>query len=131
VTFDQSKLPRGDGQLLLLVEDEVPLRKMLESILEIYGYKVLPASDGVEALAIYAQKGGSIKLVITDMAMPRMNGVTLIKELRHLDPGVKIIGVSGLASNRTALDACGVPYFLLKPCSSEQLLAIVDKAIKV
>jgi DNA-binding response OmpR family regulator len=84
---------------------------------------------GEDALAQFRQHRASIKLVLTDVMMPVMNGVTLVRELRRIDPVVKIIAMSGLGSvdHGGELAALGVPDVLMKPCAGTTLLETVHR----
>ncbi len=119
-----SDLPRGNGELILIVDDEAAIREIAKATLETYGYRVVTASDGTEAIAVYAQHRDEIKVVITDMMMPYMDGPATIRALQKMDPQVKIIASSGLAENARMSDArgTGVKIFLSKPYSGEKLL---------
>ena len=70
----QTDLPLGNGELILVVDDEDSIREITRSTLETFGYTVLTASDGTEALALYADKKNEIAVVLTDMVMPFMDG---------------------------------------------------------
>jgi len=127
----QVTLPQGRGQTILLVEDESAIREVLRKILVRHGYEVLEAVDGVDGSALFLQHADKIQLVLTDMMMPRMEGMTLIRSLKKLNPNVKIIATSGLANlsdqkqRNEELKALGVREFLPKPCSAEKLLNVV------
>jgi two-component system, cell cycle sensor histidine kinase and response regulator CckA len=114
----------GSGELILVVDDEAPIREITRSSLEIYNYRVLTASDGVEALSIYAQHKQEICLVLLDMMMPTMDGLVTIRTLQKINPMVKIIAISGLISNQKMTEAAGlgVKAFLSKPCTAKELL---------
>jgi two-component system cell cycle sensor histidine kinase/response regulator CckA len=112
--------PEGSGELILIVDDEKNIRQTTSAMLEKYGYQTLIATDGAEALAIYKQNSKKIQLVLTDMAMPVMDGATLIHALQQLDPQPKIISASGLTSgHKTEINA---DAFLIKPFTAEKLL---------
>jgi len=117
-------LPRGAGELILVVDDEPGIREITKGTLELFGYSVLTASDGTEAVALYAQHTDQIKLVLTDLMMPYMDGPATIRALRKINPTLKIIGSSGLASNGndTEMAKVGVNGFLVKPYSADKLL---------
>lgn len=119
-----SALPRGDGELILIVDDEENIRLVAEATLQKFGYNTILASDGTDALAAYAQRGNEIEAVLTDMAMPYMDGAALIRALKKIDPDVRIIAMSGLASTgqTAALRGMKVESFLTKPYSAETLL---------
>jgi CheY-like chemotaxis protein len=90
--------PRGEGELLLIVDDEKNIRDTIRDLLVKYGYQVITASDGAEATVEYARHGKDIKVVITDLEMPIMNGVTLVQVLRKMNPSLAAIVSSGIAS---------------------------------
>ena len=118
------ELPTGQGELILVVDDEAPIREITQTSLETYNYRVLTAADGIEAIALYAQHQGDISVVLMDMMMPSMDGATAIRTLQKIDPAVKLIAVSGLVSSdkiAVAMDT-GVNAFLLKPYTAEELL---------
>jgi len=87
----------------------------------------MTADGGVEALTIYANHRDKIAIVLTDMMMPVMDGLTTIKSLRALNPKVEIIAASGLAASDTVAkaSALGVTHFLQKPFSEDALLKII------
>jgi CheY-like chemotaxis protein len=100
-----------------------PKQPDAEEALETFGYKVLTASDGTEALAVFAQHLQEVSCVITDMMMPFMDGPATIRALRKLRPQLKIIATSGLKANGKAVEAAnlGVTTFLQKPYTAEAL----------
>ncbi len=110
----------GRGELILVVDDEIAIREIAKGTLEAYGYRALTAADGTEAVALYAQHKDEIKVVLTDMMMPYMDGVATIRALRKMNPNVKIIASSGLTENSRAIE--GVKMFLPKPYTAETLL---------
>lgn len=118
----QSPLPRGSGQLILVVDDEDAVRTVLRRTLERYNYRVLEARHGAEAVALFARTP-EIDLVLTDMAMPVMDGPALILALRSLNPEVRIVASSGLST------APEVEYFVPKPYTAEVLLRTVQAAL--
>lgn len=120
----QAVLPRGQGELVLVVDDEESIRAIAQKTCERFGYRVLLASQGAEAVSIYAQQANEISVVLTDMAMPIMDGPALVVALKTMNPAVKIIGSSGLTSNRGMELAIGqgVDRFIPKPYSTETLL---------
>jgi CheY-like chemotaxis protein len=132
---DMSPTPRGRGETILVVDDEADIRTVTKALLETYGYKVLLAEDGVEGVAIYAQKKEEIALVLTDIMMPFMDGVALVRSLRKLNPAVRVIGASGLlsenaaVSRRQTLIELGVTIILKKPFAAEELLGAIKAAL--
>jgi CheY-like chemotaxis protein len=125
--------PRGNGETILVIDDEAPTRTITAQTLNAHGYRVLTASDGAEAVAIYAKQEHEIAVVLTDMNMPVMDGRTTIHALMKINPAVKIIAASGLNANGgvTKMNEATVKHFLTKPYSAETLLktmrAILDK----
>ncbi len=116
----KTSLPTGSGELILVVDDEKNIRQAAIATLEKYGYQTLTAADGAEALKIYAQNAEKIALVLTDMAMPVMDGAALISALRRINPNLKIISASGLMLEHAA--EIKADAFLTKPYTAETLL---------
>ncbi|HEU4570044.1 MAG TPA: PAS domain S-box protein [Gemmatimonadales bacterium] len=117
-------LPRGRGERILVVDDEEPIREIVRRTLERFGYQVVLAGHGAEGVSIYARDRGRIAAVLTDMAMPVMDGPAMIIALKAMDPAVRIIGSSGMASNESISKAmgAGVTHFVPKPYTAETLL---------
>ena len=131
VACETGGLPRGNGELILVVDDEESICRILQSTLERFGYRVLVAANGAEAVALYAQNGAEIAVVLTDMAMPVMDGPATIVALKAMNPAVRIIGSSGLSSNlgvEKALGA-GVLRFVPKPYTAETLLKTLEQVL--
>ncbi len=128
---NQSGLPMGHNELILLVDDEEAICTSLKKILERSGYRVKTAAHGAEAISIYATHGPEIALVITDMHMPIMDGPATIVALQSMNPKVKIIGSSGLASNGGVAKAAsaGVRHFVPKPYTAEKMLHTLRAAL--
>ncbi|EDY17139.1 multi-sensor hybrid histidine kinase [Chthoniobacter flavus Ellin428] len=124
-------LPRGNGECLLVVDDEEHVRRLVQLSLEASGYTVLVATDGTEALTTFAQNVGRIDLVITDLMMPYMGGVALIHALRKIRPGIPIVGSTGLAEKRqlAELEQMNIQALLNKPYGSDTLLQTVREAL--
>jgi len=125
----ESKLPSGNNELILVVDDEENIRKITEATLSRFGYRVMLAVDGTDALATYAQHGSEISVVVTDMAMPYMDGASLVRALKKINPDVKIVAMSGLMSaGQTAeLRSQNINAFLIKPFTAESLLTELAK----
>ncbi|MBW4596479.1 MAG: response regulator [Brasilonema angustatum HA4187-MV1] len=122
------ELPNGNGELILVVDDEDSIRDVTKTSLESYNYKAIIASDGIEAIALYAEHQDEISVVLTDMVMPSMDGITTIRTLKKMNPAVKIIAVSGLASSEkvNTVNNMGVKAFLSKPYTAKQLLQTIS-----
>jgi PAS domain S-box-containing protein len=124
-------LPRGSGQLILVVDDEESVRQITRRTLETYGYRVVLASDGAEAVAIFGRQRQEIAAILTDMSMPVMDGATTIQILRHMDPDVPIIATSGFSIHSDHIHSrnLGVQAFLSKPFPGEALLTTLAEIL--
>jgi two-component system cell cycle sensor histidine kinase/response regulator CckA len=125
-------LPTGNGELVLVIDDEEAIRQITRSTLETFGYRVLIASDGTEAVARYAEHRNEIAVVLTDMLMPFMDGPATIRALQKMNPQVKIIAASGLPTSHRAGEALleGIKIFLSKPYTAEKLLKALAEVLK-
>lgn len=113
----------GNGEAILVVDDEASIREVTNMILETNGYRVIMAANGAEAISLYKEKGPEIKIVLMDMAMPVMDGYSCIQALLKINPEIKIIAVSGLIEKESfSKVAKQVNTFLKKPYSAEELL---------
>jgi CheY-like chemotaxis protein len=126
---ERSMLLRGKGETILVIDDESSLREMTKSTLEMYGYHVLLAKDGAEAVALVATHREEIDLIVTDMMMPLMDGSVTIRAIRRIVPETKIIATSGLQTNEQDALAVGASKFLLKPYSSERLMRCIRELL--
>ncbi len=130
VAEESAAAPSGHGETLLLVEDHPHLRAAGESILEELGYRVITASNGREALAVF-QANPAIALVITDLVMPEMGGETLVHELKRLVPTCRVLAITGYtmqASVRTLKDA-GFFDVVHKPFDADTLARVIHRAL--
>jgi len=118
----------GNGELLLLVDDEPDIINLTESFLKKFGYRVHSFSDSQKALAHYKKEGGHYSAVITDMTMPNLTGVELAYEILELNSDAKIILCTGYSEtiNRTKALTMGISEYLEKPVSIKELLATVE-----
>lgn len=117
----------GHGELVLVVDDEEAVRVAAKMALERFGYRVAVASNGAEAVSIYALRSGEVAVVILDMAMPIMDGPATIVALRSMNPRIRIIASSGLPSDERTTSALesGVEHFISKPYTGESLLTVL------
>lgn len=124
-------LPRGHGEVILLAEDEISVRQITQATLEAFGYRVIAAEDGSQAIGLYAVYKRDIVLVLTDMMMPNMDGAAFAAALRRLDPKLPIIAVSGVDWDRDAAraTASGIGHVLAKPYTAEALLRKVSAVL--
>jgi two-component system cell cycle sensor histidine kinase/response regulator CckA len=119
---------------ILLVEDEDMLRGLIRELLEIKGYGVLEASQGLEALEVLRHKGEPVDLVLTDVVMPHMSGSELVERLRKDQPSLKVIFMSGYTGANNAaihksLEMPGVA-FLQKPFRLNALISQVEELLQ-
>ena len=117
-------MPEGD-ETILLVEDEPAVREFLTALLERLGYSVVVAGDGQQAIEVAAERQGRFDLLLSDVVMPRMNGVELARRLTGEHPGLRVLLISGHAEKPEALmeqQLSGAPVeFLQKPFSAVSL----------
>jgi two-component system, cell cycle sensor histidine kinase and response regulator CckA len=128
----QQELPRGNNELVLVIDDEASIRQVIRQTLETFGYRVVTAEGGSEALSIYVQRQVEIAAVITDMMMPMMNGVATTEALVRVNSKVKIIVVTGFVTDAQKEDAmaAGASEFLSKPFTIEKLLATLSSVLR-
>jgi len=89
-------LPRG-SETILIAEDDAPLRDLFSTVLENHGYRVIVATDGDEAIIKYNENQDAVKLIILDGIMPKKSGIRAYREIRIINPSVKVLFVSGYA----------------------------------
>ncbi len=130
-------LPAGHGELILVVDDEENIRDIIRGMLIQQGYTVIVAEDGIDGISRYALAQNEIKLILTDLDMPAMDGVTMIRVLKQMSPKLKVIVSSGvlrgkqLTRSRTSeLTALGVSTFLDKPYTAAQILQAVHDELQ-
>jgi CheY-like chemotaxis protein len=118
-------------ETILLVDDEEPLIEVGQDMLLNYGFAVLTADSGERAVEIFKKASKDIDLVILDLGMPGMGGYKCLSEILRMDPGVKVIAVSGYADNgqrRKILDA-GASAFLGKPYRISEIMGKVRELL--
>ncbi len=127
----EAELPRGNEELILVVDDEASVRDITRQTLEAFGYRVLTATDGADAVALYGRRGDDVDLVLTDLMMPIMDGSTLIRALRRMDPDVRIVAASGIGTDGGLVRAAdsGVKAFIPKPYTAGTLLQVLARAL--
>jgi PAS domain S-box-containing protein len=127
-----AELPPGSQELILVVDDESAITDLMQVALRSRNYRVLTASDGTEAIALYAEQKGSIAAVVLDMLMPMMDGPSTLKALRKLDPGVRVIGMSGYVADEPDQEMDS-PFqqlpFLHKPFTTEQMVTRIQEVL--
>lgn len=116
---------------ILAVEDNASMRELLKKVLEKNDYRVLEAKDGREALVLL-KKHPEISLVVTDIRMPKMNGMSLLEEIVDSKSGVKVILITAFGEVEQYLDAMntGAFEYLNKPFKNQELLDVVKRALE-
>ena len=119
------------GHCILTVDDSSTMRQMITFTLKAAGFNILEAGDGVEALEV--AKGKKLSLVITDVNMPRMDGITLVQRLRTLPEfkftPILVLTTESDASMKQKGKEAGATGWIVKPFSPEKLLDVVNKVI--
>jgi CheY-like chemotaxis protein len=125
----ETELPTGRGETILFVDDEPGIRVIAKALLENNGYQVLIAEDGPSALALFAREWSTIQLVLTDMAMPFMSGMSLARTLRRMNPEVRIIISTGREEEcrATEIEELQVQACLAKPFTRKKLLETIEQ----
>jgi two-component system cell cycle sensor histidine kinase/response regulator CckA len=121
----------GAAGSVLVVDDESAVRRFAVRVLQREGYLVMEASDGAEALNLFRVDGTSVEVVVSDIVMPRLNGVELMQALSASHPGLPVILMSGYAT--AALSELGIAApcgILTKPFPADRLLAEVQRCIQ-
>jgi nitrogen-specific signal transduction histidine kinase/CheY-like chemotaxis protein len=125
-------LPRGRGEMILVVDDESSILNMATQMLEIFGYRTLTAGNGTEALQLLADHRHEIALVLTDMVMPAMDGASLIATLHRDHPNMRVIATSGIVSAQrgNVVDGdVGTQHFLAKPYTADSLMKLMHRVL--
>jgi two-component system cell cycle sensor histidine kinase/response regulator CckA len=127
-----AELPTGNGENILVVDDEEAIRRLTRQTLESYGYRTLGASNGADALAVLDAADPAVDLVLTDMMMPVMDGAALAAELAISHPALPVVATSGLNTNAGSARAglSGVHNFLSKPFTTETLVRSVAQSLR-
>ena len=121
----------GGSETILVIEDEEDLRELFCSVLHDYGYHILVARDGLEALERYRRHRSDIQLVITDMDLPKINGAAVSRSILSDNPGTRIILISGFveAALKESILASGVREFVAKPYTMPEMLQVIRKVL--
>jgi CheY-like chemotaxis protein len=116
-------MPRG-AETVLIAEDDDAIRKLLVDILEPLGYRVITADSGMEALRVAETAGGGVDILLTDVVMPGMSGKELAQRFQTIDPGIKVLFMSGYTEEviiRHGVEQAGVS-FIQKPLIPNKLV---------
>ncbi len=122
--------PRGNGELILVVDDDENVRDITSATLARHGYRVIAAANGTEAVALFAPRSLEVRLVVTDLSMPELDGIALAKIVRSLNPSIRLLMISGIASSSARLrrQPLGAPL-LPKPFTADKLLGSVHEIL--
>ena len=123
---------RGNGESVLVVDDELPVREMTRAVLQSINFKVATARDGTEAIINVAELRDNLSLVITDLHMPHMDGIGFIRLLRRMAPSAAVVVASGRIDDASAkeLEALGIKAVLNKPFTQEKLIIAIKRALR-
>jgi two-component system cell cycle sensor histidine kinase/response regulator CckA len=123
--------PHGHGEVVMVVDDDSVVLSMTTQTLSAFGYTVIGAQDGAQAIGLYSRRAGDIHLVLTDMSMPIMDGQALIAALARIDPEVPIVAATGntAATHLAKIAKSGVAAVLSKPYTADDLLNTVANAL--
>lgn len=129
---ESKELPRGQGETILIVDDEIEILRMTSETLAAYGYQTLMANGGDDAVQQCRQSASPIHLALVDMMMPRMDGVATIQALKLLSPALKFITTSGLADSKKLAEAnaLGASAFLDKPCPPGKMIQTIASVLR-
>ena len=118
---------KQEGRCILIVDDEAIIRDLCRRALK--GYRVLEAADGEEALKVF--ENGGVDVILTDVMMPNMDGIELLKRLKELEPTVVVIVMTGYADKDVILNAlkADADDFITKPLNLLQLKTAIEKAL--
>jgi two-component system, cell cycle sensor histidine kinase and response regulator CckA len=127
-------VPRGNGELIVVADDDERVRTLTSDLLAANGYRVHSVCDGAEAAEVVQQRGASVSAIVTDLHMPRLGGVELVRETRRLQPQIRVLIMSG-SSRETDLAPSQNPVeisdaFLLKPFKPDALLRAVHRILQ-
>lgn len=122
----ETSAPRGNGELVLIVDDDQHVRSLTATLLAKHGYRAMVASNGTEAVELFTPQLGEVRLVITDLGMPRLDGFALAKVVGDLNPSVRVLAMSGMTDAETQLrDHQLLCPVINKPFTADALLNAV------
>lgn len=121
--------PAGNGELILVVEDEMALQNLVVEILESHGYRAQVANNSLQALDLFSENPDKFDLILTDLGLPQMSGEELIEHIRGMNPRIPIIAATGYVNEERNADVLnrGVTALIQKPFSLQHLLETLHK----
>lgn len=125
------RMARANGELILVVDDEESIRQITRAALEKFGYKVITANDGMEALAAFKRHQREIRAVLIDIMMPVMGGLAAMRHLRAIQPDVILVATSGMVPRdlESELAELKPRGFLPKPFTTWELLEMIASVL--
>jgi DNA-binding NtrC family response regulator len=129
--LEKKEPPRGQGETILMVDDEANILEMAMSLLNDANYRVIAASNAKDAIELYEKHRDEIRLVLLDLIMPEIGGKQCLEALRNMDPNVKVLVLTGYTKRGMTqeLKEAGARDFILKPFDTPQLLEKIRKII--
>lgn len=130
---DSNETFKGNGEHILLVDDEEALRNLIAERLKIHGFRVTAAQNGEEAFSIYKENPDAFELVLTDIKMPVLDGIGLFKKIHEHDSKVKVLAITGIVDQNKIKQSEGVQFddILRKPVSIDELIASIQRALAI
>jgi PAS domain S-box-containing protein len=123
--------PPGQGETILVIDDEADVREVLAAVLRKFGYRVLVAESGDAGVELCRQHREDVRVVVTDMMMPGMQGAEVIRQVRTTTPGVGIVAMSGMMEVQQEIsEEAGRFVFLAKPMRGEDVVAAVQSVLR-
>lgn len=113
--------------MVLVVEDEQQIRDLMKAVLEVAGYSVITATNGAEGLEVYKEKKDQVEVVVTDWAMPEMNGPDMVRHIQAISPAAKVIIASGSIVHDQQANGPSGASWLQKPYSARELKEAVAR----
>ncbi|HEX7654748.1 MAG TPA: response regulator, partial [Verrucomicrobiae bacterium] len=128
---NDSQSNAGNSELILVVDDEPAVRRLASAILMRNGYRTITASEGREGAALFARHRDEIRLVISDVMMPQLDGPGMLREIKQISPSTRSIVITGLGEENRVADAkaAGASVILNKPFTADELIAEVKRLI--
>ena len=131
IKAETEELVQGNGEMILLVDDEAAVVKLEKQMLERMGYVVTSRTGSMEALEVFRNKSNSYDLVVTDMTMPNMTGAQLAKEIKQIRPDIPVILCTGYSAqiDEEKSKYLGIDGYIMKPILRKELAQLVRKAL--
>ena len=125
-------IPPGDGEMILVVDDEQAVLEIARELLEVHGYKVLTATNGSDAVSVFrATPRGLIRLILTDLNMPGMGALAAIEQIRSVDHDIHVVVASGVIPDLNPMSTAdlNIQGYLMKPYTGERMLRMIHEIL--